>query len=464
MISSIYHAGSGHPGGSLSCADILAALFGAELNVWPSSADDPSRDRFVLSKGHAAPALYAIAAHHGFCDKKAALALRKYGSRFQGHPHIGDLPWVETSTGSLGQGFSVALGMAMGLKLQNSPARVYALLGDGELQEGEVWEAAMCAAHHKLDNLCAIIDYNKLQSDARNEAIMRLEPLAAKWRAFDWAVAEIDGHDIRALLTTLRRAGATRERPSEVIIAHTVKGKGVPYMENIPAWHGSGETSPANRPKRLCWRSKCRAGRSRSIWMSLSAEAPALIGTSGDSLREAFGKALSGLADEFPKLVVLDADIAAAARACIISARAIPRGSCSSGIAEQNMMAAAGGLAAVGLLPVVTTFAVFCLRAVEQARLSLAYARRNAKIVASHPGLDVGPDGGSAQALEDLAAFRAIPGMTVISPADPTETALATRAILELRRSGLYAHRPQSGPAPVRQRPSVRDRQRPDHP
>jgi len=238
VISSIYHAGSGHPGGSLSCADILAALFGAELNVWPSSADDPSRDRFVLSKGHAAPALYAIAAHHGFCDKKAALALRKYGSRFQGHPHIGDLPWVETSTGSLGQGFSVALGMAMGLKLQNSPARVYALLGDGELQEGEVWEAAMCAAHHKLDNLCAIIDYNKLQSDARNEAIMRLEPLAAKWRAFDWAVAEIDGHDIRALLTTLRRAGATRERPS-VIIAHTVKGKGVPNMENIPAWHGS---------------------------------------------------------------------------------------------------------------------------------------------------------------------------------------------------------------------------------
>jgi transketolase len=238
VIASIYHAGSGHPGGSLSCADILAVLFGAELNVWPSSADDPSRDRFVLSKGHAAPALYAIGAHHGFCDRKAALALRKLGSRFQGHPHIGDLPWVETSTGSLGQGFSVALGMAMGLKLQSSPARVYALLGDGELQEGEVWEAAMCAAHHKLDNLCAIIDYNKLQSDARNEAIIRLEPLAAKWRAFDWAVAEIDGHDIRALLTTLRRAGATRDRPS-VIIAHTIKGKGVPYMENVPAWHGS---------------------------------------------------------------------------------------------------------------------------------------------------------------------------------------------------------------------------------
>lgn len=238
VIASIYRAGSGHPGGSLSCADLLAALFGAELNVWSHATQDPARDRFVLSKGHAAPALYAVAAHHGFCGKRESLALRKIGSRFQGHPHIGDLPWVETSTGSLGQGFSVALGMALGLKLQKSPARVYALLGDGELQEGEVWEAAMCAAHHRLSNLCAIIDYNKLQSDARNDQIMRLEPLAAKWRAFDWAVAEIDGHDIAQILATFRRAGATQERPS-VIIAHTVKGKGVPYMENMPAWHGS---------------------------------------------------------------------------------------------------------------------------------------------------------------------------------------------------------------------------------
>jgi transketolase len=238
VIASIYHAGSGHPGGALSCADILACLFGAELNVWPDNASDPQRDRFVLSKGHAAPALYAIAAHHGFCDSRAALSLRKLGSPFQGHPHIGDLPWVETSTGSLGQGFSVALGMAMGLKLQKSTSRAYALLGDGELQEGEVWEAAMCAAHHKLDNLCAIIDYNKLQSDDRSDNIMRLEPLAAKWRAFDWAVAEIDGHDIGQILAALRRASVTQGRPA-IIIAHTVKGKGVPYMENIPHWHGS---------------------------------------------------------------------------------------------------------------------------------------------------------------------------------------------------------------------------------
>ena len=237
-IASIYHAGSGHPGGAMSCADLLACLFGAELNFWPNAIDDPQRDRFVLSKGHAAPALYAVGAHYGFCDAKAALRLRKLNSPFQGHPHVLDLPWVETSTGSLGQGFSVAVGMAMGLKLQNIPARVYTMLGDGELQEGEVWEAAMCAAHHGLDNLCVVIDYNKLQSDNTNSAIMRLEPLAAKWRAFDWAIAEIDGHDIPEILTTLRRAGVTRHRPS-VIIAHTVKGKGVKYMENMPTWHGS---------------------------------------------------------------------------------------------------------------------------------------------------------------------------------------------------------------------------------
>jgi transketolase len=237
-VASIYHAGSGHPGGAMSSADLLACLYGAEMNVWPASVQDPMRDRFVLSKGHGAPALYAAGSYYGFCDKRAALSLRKLNSPFQGHPHVLDLPFVETSTGSLGQGISVAIGMALGLKLQKIPARVYTLLGDGELQEGEVWEAAMSGAHHKLDNLCAVIDYNKLQSDNSNAAIMGLEPLADKWRAFGWAVTEINGHDIAAILEAFRRAGATAGKPA-VIIAHTVKGKGVPYMENMPAWHGS---------------------------------------------------------------------------------------------------------------------------------------------------------------------------------------------------------------------------------
>ena len=249
-VASIFHAGSGHPGGALSSADLFACLYGAEMNVWPNAIHEPSRDRFVLSKGHAAPALYATGAHFGFCDPKAALALRKLNSPFQGHPHVLDLPWVETSTGSLGQGMSVAVGMAIGLRLQRIPARVYTMLGDGELQEGEVWEAAMSAAHHKLDNLCAVIDYNKLQSDNRNDAIMRLEPLADKWRAFGWSVAEIDGHNIPEILDHLRRAGATREKPS-VMIAHTIKGKGVPYMENIPTWHGSVKLTRAQTEEAL---------------------------------------------------------------------------------------------------------------------------------------------------------------------------------------------------------------------
>lgn len=250
VIASIFHAGSGHPGGALSCADLLACLYGAELNLWPSTVADPGRDRFVLSKGHAAPALYAVAAHYGFCDAKDALALRKLDSKFQGHPHVLDLPWAETSTGSLGQGFSVALGMALGLKMRGSKARVYTLLGDGEMQEGEVWEAAMCAAHHQLDNLCVLVDYNKLQSDDSNHNIMRLEPLAAKWRAFDWAVAEIDGHDHDAIMTGLRSASVTPKRPS-ILIAHTVKGKGVPFMENKPQWHGSVKLTMAQAEEAL---------------------------------------------------------------------------------------------------------------------------------------------------------------------------------------------------------------------
>ena len=237
-IAAIYHAGSGHPGGALSVADVLAALYGAEMNIWPERLSDPDRDRFVLSKGHAAPALYAAGAHFGFCTADEALTLRKLGSPFQGHPHVEDLAWVETSTGSLGQGFSVALGMAMGLRMRKSQGRVYTVLGDGELQEGEVWEAAMCAAHHRVDNLVAIVDYNKLQSDDLNANIMGLEPLGDKFRAFGWHVIQVDGHDLDGLVGAFEAAFEVAGQPT-IIIAHTIKGKGVPFMEKVPQWHGS---------------------------------------------------------------------------------------------------------------------------------------------------------------------------------------------------------------------------------
>jgi len=242
-IAGIYRAGSGHPGGAMSCADILATLYACELNIPGGTADNPARDRFVLSKGHAAPALYAVWAAMDYAPDSLPLALRRIGTTAQGHPHVLDQPLSETSTGSLGQGFSVALGIAMGLRLQGNPARTYTLLGDGECQEGEVWEAAMSAAHHKVANLCALIDYNKLQSDDRNANIMGLEPFADKWRAFGWHAIEIDGHDIPALLAALAEAAAQTNGPT-VIICHTIKGKGVSWMEDQPLWHGSVKMKP----------------------------------------------------------------------------------------------------------------------------------------------------------------------------------------------------------------------------
>jgi len=238
VLTAIYAAGSGHPGGSLSAADLLAYLWAEELNWQPENPDQRERDRFVLSKGHACPALYAVVAEVGLIPHSMLLTLRKLGSPLQGHPHVLDTPWVETSTGSLGQGFSASIGMALGLRYKGSSARVHVMLGDGELQEGEIWEGAMCAGHYKLDNLCGIIDYNKMQSDDLNENIMGLEPLRAKWEAFRWHVMEIDGHDFEQIGAAFAEARQTKGKPT-MIIAHTIKGKGVSFMVGSPLWHGS---------------------------------------------------------------------------------------------------------------------------------------------------------------------------------------------------------------------------------
>ena len=241
IIWSIYHARSGHPGGSLSCSDILTVLFHRVMSSNTTNEDRLSDDYFILSKGHAAPALYAAAATKGLVEAAALKALRGIDSPLQGHPDVQHLPWVDVSTGSLGQGFSVAAGIAKGLQLKNSPNRVFSLLGDGELQEGQVWEAAMFAGHHGLSQLTAILDYNKLQSDACNSEICNIEPLADKWQAFGWQVIEVDGHDHQQLMAALT-ADPTSTQP-KVVIAHTLKGKGVDFMENMPLWHGSASLS-----------------------------------------------------------------------------------------------------------------------------------------------------------------------------------------------------------------------------
>ncbi len=235
-------AKSGHPGGSLSAVEIVVTLFFDVLRHDPERPDWPDRDRFILSKGHGCPVLYAVMAECGYCPVDTLKTLRKLGSPYQGHPDKRFLPVLEASTGSLGQGLSLALGMGAAARLDGKDWRVYVVLGDGEIQEGQIWEAAMFGAHHKIDNVVAIVDYNKIQLDGFVKDIMDLEPLAEKWRSFGWHAIELDGHDIRALQAAFAQAKGVKGKPT-VIIAHTIKGKGVSFMENNPKFHGIAPTA-----------------------------------------------------------------------------------------------------------------------------------------------------------------------------------------------------------------------------
>jgi transketolase len=237
VITMIATAGSGHPGGSLSAADIVTALYFKVMRHDPKNPQWPDRDRFVLSKGHAAPILYAALAECGYFPVEELSTLRKLGSRLQGHTDRTLTPGVEMSAGSLGQGLSYGIGIALAGRLDKRDYRVYVLLGDGECEEGQVWEAAMFGPHHKMDNITAIVDHNDLQLDGRVCDIMGLEPLADKWRAFNWHVLEINGHDMGEILKALKKAGEVKGKPT-VIIAHTVKGKGVSFMEGNVDFHG----------------------------------------------------------------------------------------------------------------------------------------------------------------------------------------------------------------------------------
>ena len=241
VITMIAKAGSGHPGGSLSAADIVTALYFKIMRHDPKNPQWPDRDRFILSKGHAAPVLYAALAECGYFPPEELSTLRKMDSRLQGHTDRTLTPGVEMSSGSLGQGLSFVIGIALAGKLDARDYQVYVLLGDGECDEGQIWEAAMAAAHYKIDNLTAIVDHNELQLDGRVRDIMSLEPLADKWRSFNWEVLDIDGHDINEILQAFKKAKQTRQRPT-VIIAHTIKGKGVSFMENNVDFHGKAPT------------------------------------------------------------------------------------------------------------------------------------------------------------------------------------------------------------------------------
>lgn len=237
IVKALHKSQSGHTGGSLSAIDMVAALYFHTMKHNPADPAWPERDRFVLCKGHAAPALYVALAEAGYFPKEDLMTLRRLGSHLQGHPDSKQTPGVEVCTGSLGQGLSMANGMALGLRLDGSASRVYALLGDGELQEGQVWEAAMAAGHYKLDNLCALVDVNRLQIDGEVAKVMDVEPVTDKFRAFGWNVIDIDGHDMGAIVAALGEAAAAKGKPT-AIVARTVKGKGVSFFENKASYHG----------------------------------------------------------------------------------------------------------------------------------------------------------------------------------------------------------------------------------
>ena len=236
-IEAVYNGKSGHPGGALSAADIIACLYFSELRINPKKPNDPKRDRFVLSKGHSCPALYAAMALRGYFDIKELKNFRHLGSLTQGHPDMKTMKGIDMSAGSLGQGFSCACGMALAAKINGEDYRTYAMIGDGESQEGQVWEATMFAAHYKLDNLCLIVDNNGLQIDGRVKDVMNVMPYPSKFRAFGWNVISIDGHNIEEILNAFEEAKTVKGKPT-VIVAKTVKGKGVSFMENQASWHG----------------------------------------------------------------------------------------------------------------------------------------------------------------------------------------------------------------------------------
>lgn len=237
IIKSVYNAKSGHPGGSLSIADILTVLYFNQMHVDPQNPNAKERDRLVLSKGHTAPALYSTLALRGYFDLEEVTTLRKINSRLQGHPDMKKIPGVDASTGSLGQGLSIANGMAMASKLNSEGVRIYCICGDGEIEEGQIWEAAMSSAHYKLDNLCLIVDNNNLQIDGRVDEVMNVYPIDKKFREFGFEVINVDGHNIEELIRAFDSAKKVKGKPT-AIIANTIKGKGVSFMENVAGWHG----------------------------------------------------------------------------------------------------------------------------------------------------------------------------------------------------------------------------------
>jgi transketolase len=445
-------AGSGHAGGTLSIMDIAAALYLKVARHDPKNPDWPDRDRIVWSTGHKAPALYVSLGMSGYFPIEEVAKLRRLYAPYQGHPHWLKLRGVEVSTGSLGQGLSISNGMALAGKLDKKDYHVFCLMGDGEQQEGQVWEAVMEAGHYKLDNLTAILDKNRLQIDGWVEEVMNIDPVVEKYRAFNWNVIEIDGHNMTDVLRGFNEALAFKGRPT-LIVAHTTKGKGVSFMENVAGWHGKSPSvaemdkglaelglTDALPVKRMF---QIAADYQKAATRKLEAKMPKFsrdyfwnqgprMKVDMSPTRKGFGQALCDTGvDE--RMVCLGADISDSITISDFYKGCPGRETrfLSMGIAEQSATGVAAGLAKEGKLPVFGTYGVFASgRNLDQLRTTVCYGEFSVFIAGAHGGVSVGPDGATHQALEELFQMTGLPNMTVEVPCDYIETKRASEYCL----------------------------------
>lgn len=443
-VRSTTEAGSGHPTSCASAAEIMAVLFYSVMRYDPRDQHNRDSDVFVLSKGHAAPILYAAWSEAGAFPREKLLTLRKIDSDLEGHP-TPRLPFVDVATGSLGQGLSVAVGLALDTKqFENSDQRVFVLMGDGESAEGSVWEAAQWASLHQLNNLCAIIDINRLGQSQPTMLEYELQVYKARWEAFGWQALIVDGHDIPDLLAAFDTASRSTDRPT-IVLARTLKGKGLIGIEGLEHWHGKAldkdlatkvvaELERQLRGIDAQWRPNLPPARPRSskavVGGAESAKKPAYtIGGEEVATRRAFGDSLAALAKVNPRIAVLDGDVKNSTYTEEFEDVA-PNQFFQGYIAEQNIVGMSMGLAARGRVPVASVFSCFATRAYDFVRMA-AISKLNMKIVGTHCGVSIGEDGPSQMGLEDLAMMCAQPDFTVLYPADATSAWKATAMIVD---------------------------------
>ena len=415
-------AGSGHPTSSASAADLVAATFFAAMRFDPDHPRAVTSDRFVLSKGHAAPVLYAAWAEVGLVKHDELTTLRQLDSDLEGHP-TPRLPFVDVATGSLGQGLGVGMGLALGARFAGVDARTFVLLGDGETAEGSVWEAAETAAYHRVENLIAIVDVNALGQSGPTMLGHDVRTYQRRFAAFGWRAQVIDGHDMAQIVTALRRARRARGAPT-AIIARTVKGKGIEGVEGLEGWHGKPLPSDAAEKAIAALEGRLhnvppppiQRPRTRAAGTTPPAASVPDVPTGEVATREAYGTALVRVGARDPRVVVLDGDVKNSTYAERFL-QTFPDRYIEAFIAEQNMVSVAAGLAAQGRVPFVSSFACFLARAADQIRMG-GISRSNLKLCGSHAGVSIGEDGPSQMALEDLALFRAVPEAVVFYPSD----------------------------------------------